>query len=192
MQMTVSCIRISILLLLATTASPGQTREVILDFAPAQTTVHYTVEATLHTVHGSFDLKRGQVHFNPSTGAISGEILVDATTGQSGNDGRDRKMHKEVLESMRYSEIVFRPDRIEGNVAPQGPSAIQVHGTFSIHGTDHEITLPVQVEMAPNRWNAAARFPIPYVKWGLKNPSTFVLHVSQTVEIDIQASGPMQ
>jgi hypothetical protein len=46
--------------------------------------------------------------------------------------------------------------------------------------------------MAPNRWNAAARFPIPYVKWGLKNPSTFVLHVSQTVEIDIQASGPMQ
>jgi polyisoprenoid-binding protein YceI len=190
MKRIASGIRTLLLLVLTAAPAPAQMQEVVLDFVPAQTTVHYTVEATLHAVHGSFDLKRGQVHFNPSTGAISGEIVVDATTGQSGNDGRDRKMHRQVLESTRYSGIVFRPDRVEGSITQQGPSIIQVHGTFSIHGEAHEITIPVEAELAPNTWTATARFTVPYVKWGLKNPSTFILHVSETVAIEVQASGP--
>lgn len=182
-------LRLFALLLLALAASaPAQTQEDVLDFVPAQTTVHFTLDASFHAVHGSFNLKRGAVHFSPSTGTISGEIVIDAPTGQSGNDGRDRKMHKEVLESSRYSEIVFRPDRVEGNVAPQGSSTVQVHGTFSLHGADHEITVPVQVEMAPNGWTVTCHFSVPYVKWGLKNPSNFILHVSEAVDIDIRAS----
>jgi hypothetical protein len=30
---------------------------------------------------------------------------------------------------------------------------------------------------------------IPYIKWGLKNPSTFILRASDKVEIDIHAVG---
>jgi polyisoprenoid-binding protein YceI len=176
------------LLAVATSAS-AQTREDVLDFVPAQTTVHFTLDASLHAVHGSFSLKHGAVHFSPSTGAISGEIVVDATSGQTENDGRDRKMHKDVLESARYPEIVFRPDRVEGNASPQGSSSVQVHGTFSLHGADHEMTVPVQVEMTPNGWTLTSHFTIPYVKWGLKNPSNFILHVGEAVEIDIHASG---
>jgi hypothetical protein len=60
---------------------------------------------------------------------------------------------------------------------------------FTIHGAEHEITIPVRVEMAPGRWTATSRFTIPYVKWGMKNPSTFLLRVDQSVDIDLQASG---
>jgi polyisoprenoid-binding protein YceI len=94
------------------------------------------------------------------------------------------------LESAKYPETVFRPDRADAKLKAQGTSTVQVHGIFNIHGTDHEITIPVQVEMAQNRWTASAHFEIPYVKWGIKNPSNFFLHVSQTVAIDIRASGP--
>jgi polyisoprenoid-binding protein YceI len=98
-------------------------------------------------------------------------------------------MHKEILESDRYPVISFRPDRVEGNVATLGTSNIQVHGMFSIHGADHELTMPVKVEVFPDHWTADTHFTIPYVKWGIKNPSTFVLRVSESVEIDIHASG---
>jgi len=170
-------------------AGLAQQREAPLEFVPARTTIEFTLGASFHTVHGAFNLKHGAVQFNPATGAIAGEIVVDATGGHSGSDARDGRMHREILESARYPEITFRPDRVEGKVEPQGTSTIQVHGMFGIHGAEHEITLPVQVEMTQDEWTASSRFTIPYVKWGIKNPSTFILRVSQTVEIEVHASG---
>jgi polyisoprenoid-binding protein YceI len=175
---------------LATTAV-AQTvlHEVVLNFVPGKAAVKFTLGASLHTVHGSFAMKSGTVHFDPATQKVSGEIFIDATSGQSGNDGRDRKMHKEVLESARYPEVVFRPDRVEGQFAATGASTLQVHGIFAVHGSEHEITIPVQVEMSPGHWTAASHFAVPYVKWGMKNPSTFILRVDQSVDIAVQASG---
>jgi polyisoprenoid-binding protein YceI len=102
---------------------------------------------------------------------------------------RDRKMHKEILESERYPEIAFRPDHIEGSVASQGKSSVMVHGMFSIHGADREITVPVQVETSADHWTAIVHFTIPYEKWGMKNPSTLFLKVNDSVEIDLVAAG---
>ena len=174
---------------LAGAAARAQPHEVDLNFVPAKTTVNFTLGDVLHTVHGSFDVKHGAVHFDPATNNVSGEILVDATSGHSGSDGRDKKMHKDVLESGRYPDIVFLPDRVEGEVTALGASTIQVHGTFTIHGAEHEITMPIRVEMAPSHWTATSHFTVPYVKWGMKNPSKFVLRVAQSLDIDIQASG---
>ena len=145
---------------------------------------------TLHSVHGSFKLKRGTIRFDPASGKIGGEAVVDATSGESGSEGRDRRMHADILESARYPEIVFTPDRVEGAVARQGASQIEVHGTIRIHGAEHEVTLPVHVEMtqmANGPATATIHFTIPYVKWGLKNPSTLFLRVSDKVVIDIAA-----
>jgi hypothetical protein len=43
--------------------------------------------------------------------------------------------------------------------------------------------------MVPGEWTVTSHFTVPYVKWGMKNPSTFVLRVNQSVDIEIQASG---
>jgi polyisoprenoid-binding protein YceI len=181
--------RIFSVLLLSLTLS-AQAQQSTLEFRPEHTKVEFTLGDVIHTVHGSFDLKHGAVHFNPDTGEISGEIVLDATSGKTGTHSRDSKMHKEVLQSDQYSEISFRPDHVEGKVGMQGPSAVQVHGVFSIHGADHEMTVPVKVEMAQEHWVANATFTVPYVKWGLKNPSTFLLRVSESVEIDVRATSP--
>jgi polyisoprenoid-binding protein YceI len=170
-------------------AAPAQ--ELVLTFDPAQTVIHWTLPATLHTVHGTFRLKHGEILLDPDSGRASGKIIVDAASGQSGNDGRDSKMHREVLESSKYSEIVFRPDRVVGNVATQGPFAVQIHGILSLHGADHDITVPVQGEFDGEHWKGAASFAVPYVKWGLKNPSTFILRVKQEVEINIETAGQL-
>jgi polyisoprenoid-binding protein YceI len=156
-----------------------------LELDPAQTKVEYKLGAVLHTVEGTFTLKRGHFTFDPENGKATGELVVDAASGQSGNDSRDRNMHKNVLESERYPEIIFRPDRVDGKVAPQGRSQVQLHGTFTIHGADHEMTVPVDVEIADGRYTATAHFQIPYVKWGMKNPSTFVLRVGDKVDLTV-------
>ena len=104
-------------LLLIALAAPAAAwgQEIVLNADPAHSTVEFKLSATLHTVHGSFKLKHGEVRFNPATGKISGVVVVDATSGNSGNDKRDRRMHQEILESGKYPEIsrVIRP-RIAG------------------------------------------------------------------------------
>jgi polyisoprenoid-binding protein YceI len=164
-------------------------QNVTLQLDPAHTTVKITLGAALHTVHGTFQLKSGALQLDTASGQVSGAIIVDAKSGETGNGSRDRKMHKDVLESERYTEIVFRPDRVEGTVAAQGKSSVKVHGIFGVHGTDHEITVPAEVNIGADHWSAHAHFTIPYEKWGIKNPSNLFLHVSDSVEIDIAAEG---
>jgi polyisoprenoid-binding protein YceI len=163
-------------------AARGQ--EIVLNADPAGATIQFKLSATLHTVRGNFKLKHGAIRFNPATGKISGEVVVDSASGNSGSDGRDRRMHQEILDSAQYPEIVFAPDRVDGAVAPQGLSQVQVHGVFRIHGASHEIALPVQVRINNGHVSAKTSFTIPYVEWGLKNPSTTFLHVGDKVEIE--------
>jgi polyisoprenoid-binding protein YceI len=80
-------------------------------------------------------------HFNPSNGAAGGPVVVDVTSGDTGNTGRDRKIHQEILESQRYPEIIFTPSRMSGKVEPEGDSKVQVDGIVRLHGSDHVMTL---------------------------------------------------
>jgi polyisoprenoid-binding protein YceI len=166
--------------------------EVTLNLDVAQSKLHWTLDSTLHAVHGTFNLKRGAVKFDPATGNASGEFVVDAASGESGNDGRDKKMHGEILESARYTEVIFRVKRIEGKVLAQGSSNAQVHGTFILHGAEHELTVPVQAELNGHRWKGSAKFSVPYIQWGLKSPNTFLLKADPTVEIELELSGTLQ
>jgi polyisoprenoid-binding protein YceI len=171
---------------------PLAAEEIGIDLNPSRTSVTFTLGDVLHTVHGAFKLKRGNVRFDPGTGKAGGEIVVDVASGDSGNDARDRRMHKDILESAKYPEAVFIPDHFTGTVAAEGESRIDAHGMFQFHGTNHEMTLPFLVHNHNGELSATADFVIPYVRWGLKNPSTFVLRVSDKVQMHIQASGSMQ
>jgi polyisoprenoid-binding protein YceI len=153
------------------------------DFSPARTTVAFTLDSTLHTVHGTFAWKHGTLRLDTATGTADGELVVDATSAQSGDDGRDKKMRSEILETAKYPEITFRPDRMEGALAPTGKSSIKLHGVFSIHGGKHEMTVPVDVTGTAGGYDATARFEIPYIEWGMKNPSTLFLRASKTVVV---------
>lgn len=164
-------------------------QDVAFQLDPQRSTVNFTLGDVLHTVHGTFRLKQGSLRFDPDSGKLAGAIVVDAKSGDSGSEARDRKMHREVLESDRYPEIAFRPDRVEGTVLLPGKSSVRVHGIFSVHGSDHELIVPTEVEINANHWTATMHFAVPYAKWGMKNPSTLFLRVSESVEIDLTAAG---
>lgn len=175
-------------------SSPQQSasQQFTLTLDPAQSSIHFVLDTTLHNVHGTFLLKRGNINFSTDGGKASGEIVAAATSGESGNDSRDKKMHNEILESQKYQEIIFRPDRIDGKVSPTGASSFQLHGTFSLHGAEHELTVPVQEEITGGQWKGTAKFSVPYIQWGLKSPNSFLLKADPTVEVELQLSGAIK
>ena len=170
-------------------AVPLLAQEVTVELDPAETHIGFTLSDVLHTVRGAFKLKNGTIRFDPATGAASGLVVVDATSSESGNQARDRKMHKEILLSQQYPEMTLTPVRIQGQVSPQGESQVEIQGVIRLDGKDHEIRLTAHVQLAGDRLTATTNFVVPYVEWGLKNPSTFILKVSDKVDIDIHASG---
>ena len=176
-----------VLLFVSTCAVTAETKTFELD--PAQTQVSFTLGDVLHTVHGSFHLKRGSIRFDDQTGQAGGELVVDALSGDSGNKSRDKKMHKEDLESDRYSDIVFTPEHIKGAVASNGSSQVEVEGTLALHGQSRPVTLTIQVQLHDGAGSADTTFAVPYEKWGVKNPSTFLLRVSDKVDINVHAVG---
>ncbi len=157
--------------------------------APETTEVRWTLSDALHTVHGTFKLRRGDIVFDNETGKASGEVVVDATSGDSGSSARDGRMHKNVLESAKFPDIAFTPDRFEGKVEPTGVSNIKLHGMFQIHGATHEIIVPVKASANGDRLEADLKFDVPYVEWGMKDPSNFILKVGKSVAIEMHASG---
>ncbi|MGH9864798.1 MAG: YceI family protein [Candidatus Acidiferrales bacterium] len=170
-------------------SAPAQAQGVTLNLDPARTQITFTLGAVLHTVDGTFKMKSGAIQFDPDTGRTSGEIVVDAASGESGNNSRDQKMHKSVLESATYPEIIFVPEQVQGHVSLSGESQVQLQGLIKLHGSQREITIPASIQVTGDQVTATVHFAIPYVQWGLKDPSTFVLRVDKKVDVAIHAAG---
>jgi polyisoprenoid-binding protein YceI len=175
--------------LLSASFAHAQQKTFTLD--PAQTKVDFTVDSTLHTVHGDFRLKRGGIQFDNATGAAGGELVVDSASGESGSDGRDKRMRKDILESPKYSDIVFTPQHIKGTVATEGKSNVEVEGILTMLGKSKPVTMPLEVQLQGGAGSADGSFSIKYQEWGMKNPSTFILRVNEKVEIHVHAVGKL-
>jgi polyisoprenoid-binding protein YceI len=158
---------------------------------PDASTVTFTLDGTGHYVHGTFHVQNGTVDFDRSAAKISGNVVVGAASGDSGDKSRDKKMNTDVLDVPHYADVTFTPQSYEGTIAPQGDSSIQVSGVFTLHGTPHDITVPMQIHIEGPACTAKTHFTVPYVKWGLKDPSIFILKVAREVEIDLALSGKL-
>ena len=178
-------------LLFFTAIGYGQT--VTVHFDPAKSDVQWTLPDVLHTVHGTFKMREGNVVYDMKTGNASGLIIIDAKSGESGSNARDSKMHKEELESSKFPDISFRPQHVEGAFNPTAPSTLAVSGVFSLHGSEHPLTMNVNVQPGKDQGAATMKteFQVPYVQWGMKDPSTFILRVGKDVKIEVNASGTL-
>ena len=181
---------VALALSLVSVAAHGQQTQIKLD--PAKTRIAWTLGDVLHTVEGTFALKSGNITFDPQTGEAGGQLVVDAASGNSGNGMRDSKMKKDVLEAQRYPEIVFTPKHVSGFVSGKDNQTVQVAGDFTIHGASHPLTLTLPVTINGSHVEAQTKFDVPYQQWGMKNPSTLFLKVSNTVQIAITAAGDLQ
>jgi polyisoprenoid-binding protein YceI len=151
------------------------------------------VKITLNTTHeiviGTFHVQSGSIEFDPSAPKMAGSVVVLAGSGKTGNDSRDKRMNKEILKVEKYATVSFEPKTYTGAIAPSGDSTIQVTGIFTLLGTPREITIPILVHLEGATGSAKAHFVVPYVEWGVKNPSILIWKAEEDVAIDLFLAG---
>jgi polyisoprenoid-binding protein YceI len=167
----------------------SQAQELSFHADPLRSHVDFVLSDVLHTVRGTFRLKDSTVQLDPTTGKASGAIVVDATSGDTGNQSRDHKMNHDVLESAKYPEFRFTLQTMQGTVPSAGSSTITLSGILRVHGADHPLTVTVPVQITNGQAMADVQFAVPYVQWGMKDPSTFVLRVGKQVDITVHLVG---
>jgi polyisoprenoid-binding protein YceI len=188
-----SCwLRVAIAVLTALAAVPAHAEPATLVFDPAASKISFTLDATGHTVEGTMALKSGRIAFDPATGAASGELVLDLKSAQTGSEGRDEDMHAKVLETGKYPTATFRAEKVHGAVAPSGTSQVTLDGTLSFHGADHKMSLQARIAAGNGRIQADTQLKIPYVQWGLTDPSMFVLRVAKVVDVKVHAAGTLE
>jgi polyisoprenoid-binding protein YceI len=181
---------LALAVILAPAALAQQPGQYHLHLDPAATEVHYTLKDTLHTVKGTFHLTAGDIVFS-SSGEAHGQFSVDTGSGASGNDTRDGKMKRDYLEVPKFPVATFDAQKVTGYNPSADNQTITVEGTMTLHGGSHPLTLTFTVSRAGSQTTATTHFMIPYVEWGIKNPSIPFVHVEKEVAMDIVAKGTM-
>lgn len=181
---------VAVLLLLALLSPETATADqVSLVLDPNETMVTFVLDATGHEVDGRLVVTSGEILFDPETGQASGTVEIDARKTDTGNARRDRKMHAKVLLSEQYPWIRFEAEAIEGDVRLDGASEFELHGTLTLLGKTHEVVLETRATIDAGSLRAEATLVVPYVEWGLEDPSVLILRVAKVVDVRIEAVG---
>jgi polyisoprenoid-binding protein YceI len=156
-----------------------------LELDPAKTTIAYSLEGWPHHTQGTFTLKHGAIRIDPQTGKMDGAIVVDAASGNSGHSIRDERMKSSVLEVSRFPEITFVPLQAVSHGKLQGEFPVTVRGLMSLHGTQHNFTIDATVRRDGNNVAIKCDFAIPFVQWGLEDPSILMFKVAKEVMVNV-------
>ena len=156
---------------------------------PDASEVKIALKTTHELVNGAFHVQSGSIEFDRGTPKLTGWVVVLAGSGKTGNDSRDKKMNKDILKVEQFATVSFDPKTYTGALAPSGDSNLQVTGIFTLLGTPHEITIPILVHLEGTTATAKAHFVVPYVDWGLKNPSFLIWKADNDVAIDLFLAG---
>jgi hypothetical protein len=158
---------------------------------PDASDVRMTLNTTHEVVNGTFHIQSGSIEFDRSAPKMSGSVVVLAGSGKTGNDSRDKKMNKDILKVDQCTTVSFAPKAYTGTIAPSGNSTIQVSGVFTLLGNAHDLTIPMQIHVDGSKATASAHFVVPYVQWGLKNPSFMFWKAENDVAIDLDLVGQL-
>ena len=156
---------------------------------PDASEVKMKLNTTHEVVNGTFHIQSGSINFDRTASQVSGIVIIAAGSGKTGNDSRDKKMNKDILKVEQFATVSFAPKAYTGTIAASGDSTVQVSGVFTLLGTPHDLTIPMQIHMDGSKATAKAHFVVPYVQWGLKNPSFLIWKAENDVAMDLSLVG---
>jgi len=179
-------------------AAPAPRAPVTLAIDPKTSSLTFTIHRPGETIDGAAHEFTGQVVFDPADLSAGGSVVlrVAASSLETGNRMRDRKMRNSHLEVDRFPEIVFRSTSIEtGSVregaaappagsAPGGPQrkAI-VEGVLSLHGVDRPLMLPAAIRYDNGTLTAEGSVDLTYSDYSIAIPRFLWLVMEDDIKV---------
>jgi polyisoprenoid-binding protein YceI len=162
--------------------SAALTSAEVVKVDPAQSTVTFRGSSTLHDFDGTSTLVAGA--FDLSAGA--GMIEADATSMKTGSEGRDEKMHGEIMVTPTWPRIRFDLTRFEpvpGSLLSGGTA----HGRWTMHGVTREISIPLTFSDVgtPAVRHAKAAFDLDIRRWSIPVPRVVIITVNPVIKVAI-------
>jgi len=154
---------------------------------PALSRVGFDAKSTLHDFSGSSQKVEGELVANlarPENGC-RGKITVDAASLDTGEAARDEEMRDALGVSadprLSFEWLGFRTESSDGAAMKTSGTVL---GKLTIHGTTHEIEMPVRISVdASRRASVEGEVEIRMSAFGVKPPRKLgVLSVEDTVK----------
>jgi polyisoprenoid-binding protein YceI len=180
------------LLLALAFAPPVAAERLALDLDPAHSSASVRFGATFHSVSGFLGPAHGRIAFDTRTGDADGDVVLAFDDARTGNSRRDSKMHHKILQTDLYPLATFHVERVNlPRPLHQGRNDLQLVGRLDFHGTTRPFALPASADLAGDRVTASAEVEVPYIAWGLADPSFLFLRVAKVVTVEITAAGAL-
>jgi polyisoprenoid-binding protein YceI len=153
-----------------------------------------TIEGTAHTF-------TGEVVFDPADPQAGGSVVlrVVASSLETGNGMRDRKMRGSHLEVERFPEIGFRSTSIQVGSEREAPSpspapggkepgrVLQrkalVEGVLSLHGVDRAIMVPASIRYDNGTLTAEGNVDLTYSDFSIAIPRFLWLVMDDEIKV---------
>jgi hypothetical protein len=71
---------------------------------------------------------------------------------------------------------------------PFRAEVVTVEGIFHIRGADHPLQMQINIHPEGNAIILKTEFAVPYVDWGMEDPSILFFRVDTTVNIEVEAT----
>lgn len=181
------------LALLPTPPFTAAAEPLTLRLDPAASSLGFVLDATLHKVEGRLGPASGAIAFDPASGEAAGEVVIDLTAADTGNGRRDAKMHEKVLDTDRYPVATYRVSRLSfRGPLQQGRNDVQLRGELDLRGDSHPVEVLAEARLDGDRVTATGFLDVPYVDWGLHDPSFFLLRVGKQVRVELSIEGTLE
>ena len=174
------------------TPASGATPTYKIALDPDRTEVTFSLGALFHTVQGHGTPLATTLEFVPGEDLLTGAVILPAAGLTTDNQRRDRRMQGHVLQSEAHGDIILTLERAYGPFDPETGGDLQVEGSLQLLGASHPVSFPLEITILldeEGQFRAKGAFMVPYVLWGLKDPSMVFLRVDKEVRVSFSAAG---
>lgn len=160
------------------------------EIVPSKSSITFTISTTFNEIEGKAPSFKGSLDIpDPAKDLATGTtatITIDTKTMETGNKGRDKDMHEDVIESAKFPEIKLVIKKITADSALY---SYTVTADLTMHGVTKSISFKTSAlsftgDGGKLALSISGKVKVNITNWGMTPPSIVVNKVSPDVTIN--------